>query len=112
MNVPIGLGLILIGEVLVPESELAQGHETEPVSCPILLLLLRFSMSLSITAKSVLREALQGPDDHSVASQRMMIGQALQSAANHLGYARSDTGTMIVHVEDLLNLAHEFIQNA
>ena len=69
-------------------------------------------MPLSITAKSVLREALQGPDDHSVASQRMMIGQALQSAANHLGYQLNDSDMMIVNVEDLIDLAYEFIQNA
>lgn len=68
-------------------------------------------MSLSVTAKSVLREALEGPDDHSVASNRMMIGQALQSAANHLGYAHNHTGVMTVDVEDLLDLAYEFIQN-
>lgn len=68
-------------------------------------------MSLSITAMSVLREALEGPDEHSVASQRMMIGQALQSAANHLGYERN-SGAIVVNVEDLIDLAHEFIQNA
>lgn len=68
-------------------------------------------MSLSITAKSVLREALQGPDEHSVASQRMMIGQALQSAANHLGYDHHHTGVMTIDVEDLLDLAYEFMEN-
>lgn len=69
-------------------------------------------MPLSITAKSVLREALQGPDDHSVANNRMMIGQALQSAANHLGYAHNHTGVMTIDVEDLIDLAYEFIENA
>lgn len=72
-------------------------------------------MSLSTTAKSVLREALQGPDDHSVARQRMMIGQALESAANHLGYQLKcyrDSDIMVVNVEDLIDLAYEFIQNA
>jgi hypothetical protein len=69
-------------------------------------------MPLSITAKSVLREALQGPDEHSVANQRMMIGQALQSAANHLGYAHNHTGVMTIDVEDLIDLAYEFIENS
>lgn len=69
-------------------------------------------MPLSVTAKSVLREALQGLDEHSVASGRMMIGQAFQSAANHLGYAHNHTGVMTIDVEDLLDLAHEFMENS
>lgn len=68
-------------------------------------------MPLSITARSVLREALQGPDEHSAASGRMMIGQALQSAANHLGYAHNHTGVMTIDVEDLIDLAYEFMEN-